>query len=211
MNEKRRIILAYCCYFIGCAMSFAINFETMHQSNRFWMTFAAIGSISIVPIFLKVFHFKGVEEIHYINVVFCFFAALIGSCFGGYGVKYFDKWVHFGFGFIGIELSAMLFFLLYRDNELIEQRIKRIFIIFINAVNVMMAVFWEFYEYALLVFFKNDAVNHYTTGVHDTMTDMVVCTLGGLIVTIFWMSYLQKGKQNYFSRLVERMYLLNKK
>ena len=49
------------------------------------------------------------------------------------------------------------------------------------------ALCWEFFEYAMLIFFNNDAINHYTQGVHDSMTDMLCATIAGLLLTIWIM------------------------
>ncbi len=45
------------------------------------------------------------------------------------------------------------------------------------------AFLWEIFEYCGLVFFQHDASKHFTTGVHDTMQDMIVSMIGGLIIT----------------------------
>ena len=42
--------------------------------------------------------------------------------------------------------------------------------------NMAVAQLWEFYEYVMLIFFKNDCINHYTQGVHDSNTDMLCAT-----------------------------------
>lgn len=84
-----------------------------------------------------------------------------------------------------------------------------LFVVFINAINLSMAALWEFYEYAILVLFNNDAINHYTSGVHDSMGDMIVCMLGGLIVTgILYRSY-KKQQTNFFVNLTKKFYQIN--
>ena len=61
----------------------------------------------------------------------------------------------------------------------------------------------------MLIFFNNDAINHYTSGVHDTITDMLVCVAGGLVVTGFLISAKRSGKDNFFTRLPQKFYDLN--
>ena len=75
--------------------------------------------------------------------------------------------------------------ILKRSSKLDSIQEWHIFLVFVNAVNTAIAVYWEFYEYAMLIFFNNDAINHYTSGVHDTITDMLVCVAGGLVCLLY--------------------------
>lgn len=82
--------------------------------------------------------------------------------------------------------------------------------IFINAVNATIALLWEFYEYALLVFFQYDAIRN-VTGVHDTMTDMLVAVIGGILLTIYLVRFDQSSKDHFFVSLERKLYKLNHK
>lgn len=207
-KEKRIVaglILIYC---LTLAYSFLINYEKRIQSPRFNMTFVAIICPLIIPLLFKILKWKPVFEISVVNLVFCYFASLIGSCLGGYSTVYFDKIMHFGFGFIGIEI-AMLLYCYLKKTVVIKSGELSLFVVFINAINLSMAALWEFYEYAILVLFNNDAINHYTSGVHDSMGDMIVCMLGGLIVTgILYRSY-KKQQTNFFVNLTKKFYQIN--
>lgn len=207
--EKRNLTLVACIYIATLIASFIINFETRTVNARFNMTFVAILCPLIVPVLFKLFKWQPVSEIYVINLIFCYFASLVGSCLGGYSVQYFDKVVHFGFGFCGAEIAYLLYMLLKKSSKIESIQEWHIFLVFINAVNSTMALLWEFYEYAMLVFFNNDAINHYTSGVHDTITDMLVCVLGGLIVTAFLIHAKHSGKDNFFTRLPQKFYTLN--
>lgn len=61
--------------------------------------------------------------------------------------------------------------------------VQKILYIMINCVEMSIAFLWEVFEYSGLVFFAYDASHHYSTGVHDTMQDMIVSLIGGLIMT----------------------------
>ena len=71
-----------------------------------------------------------------------------------------------------LTVAVMLYYLLSSNNEIKTKQEKRVFYVFINAVNMAIALCWEFFEYAMLIFFNNDAINHYTQGVHDSMTGL---------------------------------------
>lgn len=207
-TEKRRLIFVKMIYVLSVLYAFYINYTTGNQV-RFNMTFVAILCPFILPVFLKIVKWKPIYEISMINLIFCYFAALWGSCLGGYSTAYFDKVVHFASGFCAMMIAYLLYCFIKKSIKFDDIKEFQLFIVFVNAVNITIAVLWEFYEYALLIFFKNDAVNHYTTGVHDSMTDMIVCTLGGLVVTVCLINAYRKHKTSVYQRIVEKVYLTN--
>ena len=60
-----------------------------------------------------------------------------------------------------------------------------------------------------LIFLKIDAINHYTQGVYDTMTDMIVCFLGGLIFLFLLTRSERKGKKDPLLHSLETFYKTN--
>lgn len=168
---------------------------TGHNSSGLMMSFVGIITPLLVPVALKIFKLKPIYEIYVINIIFVYIASLIGSVFGGYSIPLFDKVLHF-FSGIFLSLLAFMIFSYLKKTPCVEEKNERIIsLIFLNAVNMMIAVFWEFFEFAMLVFFNNDGINHYTTGVYDSMTDMLVCCIGGLIITWFVIDYYRSGKR----------------
>ena len=83
------------------------------------------------------------------------------------------------------------------------------FLVFINAVNIAVGEIWEFYEYGMLIFFNNDCINHYTQGVHDSMTDMLCAACAGIILTLLIVRYYKTGKGNFFISVYEKFYQRN--
>ena len=63
----------------------------------------------IVPVVMRLCRLKMTEEIWIIDLLFTFFASLIGSCFGGYGVPFFDKVLHFISGILLTNVGVLLF------------------------------------------------------------------------------------------------------
>ena len=56
---------------------------------------------------------------------------------------------------------------------------------------------WELFEYMMLILFNNDCINHYKTGVHDSMTDMLCALVAGIII-IFMIKRSYQQKKKYF-------------
>ena len=79
--------------------------------------------------------------------MFAYIASVWGSTLGGYGLKGFDKFLHFSSGFLMLTVAVMLYYLLSSNNEIKTKQEKRVFYVFINAVNMAIALCWEFFEY----------------------------------------------------------------
>ena len=196
-------IIWYSCLIIYVATliyAFFVNW----QGKYFGMTFVACLTPFILPALMKILHIKVPLEFHIINLVFVYFASLLGSCLGGYSMPYYDKFTHCASGVVICELIYFIYKYYLRDNH-------RKGLMILNAVNSMVALLWEFYEYALLVFFNYDAINHWTSGVHDTITDMLVAVIGGLVLSFYLICFDQSPKEHFFVSLERKMYQLNKR
>ena len=53
---------------------------------------------------------------------------------------------------------------------------------------------WEIWEFFCFLVFGNDAQKHLTTGVFDTMEDLIACMVGSAIMLIDYLVYLHFGK-----------------
>lgn len=202
-NKKLDIIFKLCIlvYVVTLIYAFYMNW----QGKYFGMTFVACLTPFMAPLFMKLIKVKVPDEFYLLNIIFIYFASLWGSCLGGYSTPYYDKFTHFASGIVICELAYMLYKHLLRN----EKR-KIVMCIFINAVNATIALLWEFYEYALLVFFQYDAIRN-VTGVHDTMTDMLVAVIGGILLTIYLVRFDQSSKDHFFVSLERKLYKLNHK
>lgn len=189
-------------YIVTLIYAFIVNWQGKYMG----MCYVAVITPLIFPIILKLLKIKVPYEVLIINVVFVYFASLIGSCLGGYSTAYFDKFTHFASGIVVLELAYMVY------KYYVKIDISKVFMVLcINAINMMVAALWELYEYALLIFVNNDAIRHYTTGVHDSMTDILVCLIGGLLLTIYLVKYDNDKKDHFFVALVRKTFQLNQK
>lgn len=179
-----------------------------YQSNNYYglqMIIVSIFLPFLIPLIFNLFKWKMTEKIKLTNIVFIYFASVIGSCANGYSVSYFDKIIHFFSGLLATTLAMIIFSKTKHIKKIKNKEDYRIYLIFINAFNMLVASIWEFYEYLMLVFFNNDCINHFTSGVHDCMTDMMCAFVGGLLITFGIIQYYKKDKSNFFIQLVEEM------
>ena len=205
---KRIFYLCAFIYLITLCLACYQNI-TNNDMEALGMSIVAAFTPLIVPVAFKIFHFKPVYEIYIVSTVFTYFASLIGSGFHWYSYTGFDKVLHFSSGWLFTTLAVILYFFIKRSNQFQDKKDFTIFLIFINAVNIMIGEIWEFYEYAMLIFFNNDCINHFTQGVHDTITDVMCATVAGILLTMLIIRYYAHGKSNFFIEVYEKFYQRN--
>lgn len=208
MYLKRFLYGCILIYIVTLLISFYYNFMK-GDMNAVGMSAVAMVTPLIVPVIFRLLHFKPVYEIYIISTIFTYFASLIGSGFHWYSFLGFDKVLHFSSGWMFTTVAVILFFYIRRSNVVNKGADYKIFMIFINAVNMAIAVTWEFYEYAMLIFFNNDCINHYSQGVHDTITDMLCATVAGLLISFLIHCYHKTGNSNFFVNVYEKFYIRN--
>ncbi|MEG1066757.1 MAG: hypothetical protein RSD85_04320, partial [Erysipelotrichaceae bacterium] len=180
-NLKKINYGLYIVYALTLIYAYYENFIT-NDMNGVGMCLVSTLLPLLVPVAFKLFKWKHVDEIDTIAIIFIYFASLIGSCLGGYSIAGFDKVLHFSSGLFATLIAIILYIFIKKETHIEDKQERTIFYIFINAVNLSIAIFWEFYEFAMLVFFNNDCINHYSTGVYDSITDILCAFIGGLIV-----------------------------
>lgn len=207
---KRSVIGLYVAYYLVLIYAFYRNAK-MNDMTAFMLGFVAMLTPWIVPVVFRLFKLKRIAEIDILNIIFVFFASIVGSCLSGYAMPYFDKVVHFASGLLLCQVSYMLYSLITKRREPVSLEERRLVLCFSFVCNGFIALLWEFYEYAMLVFFNYDCIKHFSTGVHDSLTDMLAGTLGGLVMCFFFYQSFRKNKENFFTRLHNHFYDANVK
>lgn len=126
----------------------------------------------LLPLFWLKHYLYKVEYISYV-----YLTQVLGTTCKLYDTPYYDKVMHSLSGIIFVVIAYIIL-----KNYIKE---KPLLMIMINCVETAVAFLWEVFEYSGLVFFNYDASRHYTTGVHDTMQDMIFSFLAGLVITYF--------------------------
>ncbi len=202
-DKKLDIIYKICCVIYIIFLIYALYKNWM--GKYFFVTISSCYLPFMAPLIVRILKIKLPTEFYIVNIVFVFMASLWGSCLDGYQIPYFDKVVH---TFCGV-IFAELFYLLYK-YYLRDDKRKSLMFIFINGCNMATALIWEFYEFLMLFFFQYDAIRN-STGVYDTITDMMVATIGGLLLSLYLIHYDQDKKNHFFVSLERKTYLMNKK
>lgn len=149
--------------------------------------------IVFVPKILRKLSIKISKMSENIYITFIFLAHFLGSIVDLYNnIWWYDTFTHFLSGII-----CSFFILEWLKNRGKYDPNDPIFTIaFIMGISFMIAGLWEDFEFITDKIFGADAQKVLTTGVDDTMKDMIVATLGALIFCINF--YFRKDKKNSF-------------
>lgn len=145
--------------------------------------------LSIIPVMLvpkiikKLFNITLTPTTEFIYLLFVFVAHFLGSIVNFYHtINNYDKLIHLLSGIV----SAFFAVLVLVSLKKYDKKSVLFNVLFILAFVLMIATFWEFFEYFSDKIFGKDAQNVLTTGVGDTMSDMISAFLGCTLFNIMY-------------------------
>jgi len=190
-----RYVYAGISIFIISSLTFAILRSIFDKNWLVLFTAIMVLFLSSIPIFVK----KRTQiqipiELQFIILVFIYATLFLGEIHGYYN-KYFwwDDILHFGsaivFGLIGFTILCIM----YSKEKIKAKPIVIATFSFFFAVGI--GAIWEIFEFSMDQFF---GFNMQKSGLMDTMSDLIMDTLGALIASIFGFFYLKKKKTFLF-------------
>ncbi len=135
------------------------------------------------------------ERIELVYLIFLFLAQFLGSIVNLYAsIYWFDSFVHFVSGILTalFGISVLVWFQKY-DHKSVTFNI-----FFMIAFSMMVASFWEFFEFTVDRISGGDTQKVIETGVADTMKDMIVACLGAILVSTYYGFEKNMGKRLFF-------------
>lgn len=136
-------------------------------------------TISALYIIQKLFKIKISEGLNLVYIIFIFMAHFLGVICELYNhIYWFDKFAHFLSGVITAFVAIYILVKLKKDKNMFFD------ILYIIALTLAVAALWEVFEYLSSYYFGLDPQKVTTTGVTDTMNDIIVAFLGSILVSI---------------------------
>lgn len=164
------------------------SYDTMKLSKI--LTVLCILPLIMVPYLLdkiKVYHMD--EVLIFFYYLFLLLALVMGSILNFYyKIWWFDLFTHF----ISGAMTSIIAFILLQENKLVKNKYRWFGFIFILIFTISIAAGWEYFEFISDKLFHGDSQWVIETGVNDTMTDMLIATLAGLLSSIYYLYYLHK-------------------
>lgn len=198
MNKKLNIGL------ITIAIIGGIIYGVMRILNNDFYGFLIC--VSIIPVMLvpfllkKFFSLKISTQVETMYLIFVFFAHFLGSIINFYDlIPGYDKIMHFISGMLSAFIALLLLIKLkqYKKMNLLFT------VIFMIATTLSIAALWEFYEFISDYIFSKDAQNVMTTGVSDTMWDMLTAFLGSVLISIQYWCEVKRKKESIVTKFIK--------
>ncbi len=181
-NLRRALLWAIRACFIILAILFLVWILIDPDYNK-WGGVIAGFALPFIPIVIeRIFKFKMPFRVQLLYYIFLFVALDMGICCDMYkNVPYFDKVVHFGSGVLStiVGYAAIVYFKAKKTPTAFR-------VIVILGVSTLIAVAWEFFEFACDKFLGQNMQQLVSVGVDDTMFDLLAATVGSIIGSILF-------------------------
>jgi len=142
------------------------------------------------------------DSMELIYIIFIVFALVLGSLFKFYDLIYFyDKLVHFTSGILSavVGIYLLVIFKKYDKNNKVFNAI------FIFFTSLAVASLWEMFEYTSSIVFKVDPQRVLTTGVNDTMLDIIMAALASILVIMMYLYEETNKKKLIIKRFINKL------
>ena len=161
------------------SLFFTFNNNNFITFQRLLPSLSIILVLYIPRIFNKLFKFQINSQLELIYIIFIFLAQFLGSVIDFYNhIWWWDLFIHFLSGM----LTAIFALDIMKWSDVFKEDKQCFNLLFMNCFTLMVASLWEFVEFGSFVFLSMDVQHHLTTGVFDTMEDMLIAFLGNIII-----------------------------
>ena len=151
------------------------------QSDRLLADISIILVLLLPKIIRGIFKIKITPMLELIYIIFMFLVHFIGSVVYLYNyVWWYDLFAHFISGI----LTSILALVILKWLRMYDNKNKLFNLIFMLSFAMMVALLWEFCEYAIDNLMGANMQHAIDTGVNDTMEDTLIAFLGCILTMI---------------------------
>lgn len=203
MRRVRNGTLIFYYVFTACAAVLCLRREATVYNGL--LVLAAFLLPAVPQVLYRLCHLRPVYLLEIVFDGFVLAAVSFASLFGGYElIPCWDKILHFLSGFLFAVLGTAVYFA-KKPGHALDPADAFNASLYTWMFSMMSAVLWEIWEY-IVSFSGADPQQVARTGVGDTMGDIIVCTVGGLITAISCWNYLRHIGQNRRKGLMMQLF-----
>lgn len=182
-----------------------VVFIVRRDWENVFLTALVIGLIVVPAFVLRRYRVEVPAEFQLIAVAFVFLSLFLGSARDFYyRFWWWDMVLHAGSGFLLGVVGWIVLFLLLQTDRLPRAVGPGLVCIFGITFAVTLGVLWEIFEYVVDLLWPNVNMMSRETGVHDTMHDLIVDTLGAIVVGLMGYAYSRSGRFSFLIDAVRR-------
>ena len=157
----------------------------------------------------KICRFRPIYQLDFLLTLFFFLLYTVGLDLRGYSViPYYDKFAHTLTGVVFALIGLIVFYYLKPEKKISEKDLPLV-CVFEICFSLAIAALWELSEFTVSLLFGTDPQNVLTTGVTDTMLDILVCLIGTLVVLIPVSFYFKKKRASLLLGIFDVMFHRN--
>jgi len=190
MNFSRKKVEVFISFTLRIVM-IILFFISVWQSDINWIFGAGFGLfLTFVPMILERNYHIALPWILEFLIVFALFLHIGGGVLSMYyTIPLYDKFAHFVSSFLVAFVSFTAIYILdeYWDGLHMDRRAMAFVVI---VATMAFGVVWEFIEWGSDLVFGT----HEQWGLTDTMTDLLVDTIGGVLMALFGVNLMKSGK-----------------
>lgn len=184
------------------AICFFVKDINIGQNDRLASDITVPLVLLLPRIFKRILKLNINDEMELIYIIFIVLAHFLGSVVNLYKyIWWYDLFAHFLSGM----LTSILALVIMNWMGVYKEKNVTFNIIFIISFTLMVASIWEFFEYGADTLLKLNVQHSIETGVSDTMEDMLVAFLGGIILSIIYFIEEKKIKNGFIKKAVSTL------
>ncbi len=170
-------VALYCAFSLGLIAFYAIRRDSYHLD---------VSAMSLLmPLIIEAYNWLlPIRRTWLIDVIvlgFIFLSHPLGVCVDLYAtLPWYDKLCHMFSGTL-MSLLCLAFYYLLKPNRRVEKEDAHLAAAFMFLGSMAIAGLWEIAEYIAAPIMHRDLQHVATTGVGDSMQDMIVCLIGTVI------------------------------
>ena len=189
-------------YLLQLSLLGAIVFAVYRKNwETSFLTLCILFLTSLPSLFRRSYKVRLPIELDFTVIVFIYAALFLGEVKGYYTIFWWwDVLLHTSSGILFGIFGFLLVYVLNEEKK-IRLNLKPFFVaLFSFALANAVGAIWEIFEYSMDSFF---GLNMQSSGLADTMWDLIVNLLGSLVVVTLGYLYL-KSDRNFFRKIINK-------
>ncbi|MBE5767846.1 MAG: hypothetical protein E7335_11965 [Clostridiales bacterium] len=197
----KKAFIVYSVFYCIFSAAISIFYIAVHDWYHAGISLGTFAIPIALAVMYRLLHWKRVWALDLLILIFTTISYQLGACIDLYHLlPGFDKLAHFLSGtFAGI-LCTLLYCLLTPEHKVSKESLP-LALLFVFFGSMAVAGLWEIGEYILSKITLRDMQNVASTGVADSMQDMIVCLLGTLLL-LPAVKHLAEGKTTVLNVLI---------
>jgi hypothetical protein len=203
-NEDHRSLATRLTLVIQAALVVGLAvFVWRSDRENMFLTVLVIG-LTLLPVFLARRHRIIIPpDFQLASAIFVFLSLFLGSAVDlYYRYWWWDMVLHAGSGFLFGMVGFLTIFLLNQSDRIPPGMRPAFVCLFAVTFAVTVGVVWEIFEYVMDLLAPSLNMQTGETGVHDTMNDLIVDTVGAVVVAAMGWAYMKSGRYSFIADAV---------